>query len=104
VIESLLSGERLEALSASTRLVALLLWSALAAVAFRVTPAWLDAALWLLASMLLVGVGYVAFQSGTLLPISSFVFAAAVVLSSVIAWRLTGEERERSRLRQMFGR
>jgi len=104
VIESLLSGYRLEALSAPTRLAALLVCSVLAAMVFRITAAWLGTVLWLLASLLLVGVGYVAFQFGTLLPISSFVFAAAMVLSSVIAWRLTGEERERSRLRQIFGR
>ena len=104
VIESLLTGYRLETLSVPTRLTALLVFSVLAAVVFRATPAWSGAGLWLLASLLLVGVGYVAFRFGTLVPIASFVVAAAIVLSSVIAWRLTGEERERSRLRQMFGR
>lgn len=104
VVEALLSGYRHEGLSAPIRLTALLVFSALAAMAFRVMPAWLGVASWLLASFLLVVLGYVAFRFGTLLPISSFVLAVAVVLSSVILWRLTGEERERLRLRQMFGR
>lgn len=104
VVESLLTGYRLEGLSAPIRLAALLVFSGLAAVFFRVIPAWLGTALWLLASLLLVGLGYVAFRFGTLLPISSFVLAPAVVLTCVIVWRLTKEERERSRLRQMFGR
>jgi len=104
VVESLLSGYRLEGLSPSIRLAALSAFSVLAAMAFRVMPAWLGAALWLLASLLMVGLGYVAFQFGTLLPITSFVLAVAVVLSSVTVWRLSKEERERSRLRQIFGR
>ena len=104
VIESLLSGYRLEGLRAPTRVGALLVCSALAALVFLITPAWLGTVLWLLASLVMVGVGYVLFKLGALLPITSFVLAAGVVLSSVVAWRLTGEERERSRLRKMFGR
>jgi adenylate cyclase len=52
----------------------------------------------------LVGLGFVAFAAGVLMPVAAFALSSAVVLMGVIGWRLSGEERERARLRQMFGR
>lgn len=104
VLESLLSGERLRPLRSELRVVALPALALLAMAAFMALPAWAGAMLWLASSLLLALAGFVAFRFGVLVPVSVFVVATALSLLSVLGWRLTGEERERARIRQMFGR
>ena len=104
VLESLLSGYRLRPLSDAARSSSLILLTILAALAFAAIPAWAGATLWLAASLLLTAAGFFVFQMGTLVPVSEYGSSTAFALLSVLGWRLTGEERERSRIRQMFGR
>jgi len=104
VLESLLSGERLHPLRSELRIVALPALALLAMAAFMAVPAWAGAVLWLASSLLLAFAGFVAFRFGVLVPVSVFVVATALSLLSVLGWRLTGEERERAGIRQMFGR
>jgi class 3 adenylate cyclase len=48
--------------------------------------------------------GFAAFGAGVLAPVAAHAAATGLVLLGVLGWRLTGEERERARVRQMFGR
>ncbi|MFZ2854632.1 MAG: adenylate/guanylate cyclase domain-containing protein [Rhodocyclaceae bacterium] len=104
VLESLLSGSRLHPLSDGARLTSLLLLAALAVALFVMLPAWLGALLWLGCVVLLALAAFVAFRFGVLVPVAAYVLDGSLVLFGVIGWRLTGEERERARVRQMFGR
>lgn len=104
VLESLLSGERMQPMSDGTRVLSLLILAALAAAAFAALPAWIGALLWLTGVLLFALSGFAAFRAGVLMPVSAYAVATALVLLGVLGWRLTGEERERARVRQMFGR
>ena len=104
VLESLISGERMEPMSDASRVISLLILAALAAFVFAALPAWLGALLWLAGGLLLALSGFVAFRFSVLMPVSAYAVVSALVLLSVLGWRLTGEERERARVRQMFGR
>ncbi len=104
VLEALLSGERMQPISDGSRMLLLLIVAALAVVAFAALPAWLGPLLWLGGVLLLAVSGFVVFRMGVLVPVSAYAVASALALLSVLGWRLTGEERERARVRQMFGR
>jgi len=104
VVESLLSGTTLRPLGTSARLMWLTLVGLGSASIFSVLSAWFGALVWLAGVLILVLAGYWLFQAGILLPVAALAVASAMVLLGVIAWRLGGEERERARLRQMFGR
>ena len=104
VLESLLSGYRLQPLNDTARIAALLLVTILATAAFMTLPAWAGVSLWLMSGLLMVLAGFLAFGAGILIPVSDYGMATAVALLGVLGWRLTGEERERSRIRQIFGR
>ncbi len=104
VAEALLSGERLHPLGAIPRLASLFVLTTLAAIAFIVWPAWRGALAWLAGLPLFVLAGYLSFRVGVLVPATAYVLASALALLGSLGWRLTGEERERSRLRQLFGR
>lgn len=104
VAEALLSGERLRPLGAAIRLASLFVLTALAAAAFVAWPAWQGALAWLTSLPLFALAGHLAFRAGVLVPATAYVLASALALLGSLGWRLTGEERERSRLRQLFGR
>ena len=104
VLESLLSGERLQPLGDGPRIGTLLLMVGLAVVAFVALPVWAGALLWLATIPVLALSGFLAFRFDVLAPVSAYAVATAIALLGVLGWRLTGEERERSRVRQMFGR
>ena len=104
VAEALLAGERLAPLGDGLRLASLLLLAGLAVVAFAALPAWQGGLAWLFGVPLLAGASYLTFRAGTLVPAAAYAAAAGFALLGVLGGRLTGEERERARLRQMFGR
>lgn len=104
VLETLLSGQRLEALSASAGWLVSALIATASALVFTSVSAWLGVLLWLALVAALLAAGYGALLGGVLMPFAAFAVSSSMVLLAVIAWRLSGEERERARLRQMFGR
>ena len=104
VLESLLSGERLQPMGDGVRLGTLILLAGLSVAAFVALPVWAGSVLLAVGVILLAGLGFMAFRSGILMPVSVYSISMALGLLSVLGWRLTGEERERSRVRQMFGR
>lgn len=104
VAESLLSGEGLAALGGGARLASLALLAGLAVAVFAALPAWQGGLAWLAGAVVLTFAGYLAFSGGLLVPAAAYALDAGLALLGVLGWRLTGEERERTRLRQMFGR
>ncbi len=104
VAEALLSGAHLTALGGGLRLATLVLFAGLAVAAFAALPAWQGGLAWLAGAGVLAFCGYLAFGAGVLMPVTAYGLAAGLALLGVLGWRLTGEERERARVRQMFGR
>ncbi|MDD5030308.1 MAG: adenylate/guanylate cyclase domain-containing protein, partial [Rhodoferax sp.] len=104
VVEALLSGDRLLALSEPMRWGLLALVGIGSALVFGFVSPWLASLLWLVGCLLTIWFGFLAFESGILLPVAAAGSGSLWVLLSVSAWRLSGEEQERQRMRQMFGR
>jgi adenylate cyclase len=104
IVESLLSGERLRPMGGGLRLMTLLLLAVLAVAVFVALPAWQGGLLWLLGVPLLALASYIAFRAGVLMPVAAYALVAGLAMLGVLGWRLTGEERERARVRRMFGR
>lgn len=104
VVEALLSGERLRPLPEWVRPIGLGLVAALAVAAFAALPLRLGALLGLASLPAFALLGYASFLAGFLLPATSFMLAAGLAFLGTLGWRLTGEERERARLRRMFSR
>jgi len=104
VLEALLSGARMQPVNDTLRVATLLTLTGLATVAFVALPVWAGGIFWLASSVLFAGCGFLAFRHGLLVPVSAYSLAVGLALLGVLGWRLTGEERERTRVRQMFGR
>lgn len=104
VLQSLLSGSRLQSPPAFWRLFGLVLLGAVAVACFLRLPVWAALLACLLGVLLLLLLGQWLFRLGWLLPLGGAGLALSLNLLGVLGLRLTGEERERSRLRQMFGR
>ncbi|MBX3648283.1 MAG: adenylate/guanylate cyclase domain-containing protein [Rhodocyclaceae bacterium] len=104
IVESLLSGERLRPMGDGLRLATLLVLAGLAVAVFVALPAWQGGLLWLLGVPLLALASFIAFRGGVLMPVAAYALVAGLALLGVLGWRLTGEERERARVRRMFGR
>lgn len=104
VLQALLSGTQLQTPTPFWRALALLLLGGLAVCGFLRLPVWAALVGWLLAVAALLLVGQLFFRHGWLLPLGSAGLTLSLCLFGVLGLRLTGEERERSRLRQMFGR
>ena len=104
VLESLLSGDRLNSLSPVARITTALLITGLAVAAFVTLPVWAGALLWLVGTIVTAACSFLAFSNGLLVSVSMYAVATALALLGVLSWRLTGEEREQTRVRQMFGR
>ena len=104
IIETLLSGQFPRPISAWARLLFLSLFSVLITVLlFNVSP-WKGLAVAALFSILTFWPAYLLFQADWLLPAAHAQFAAALAYLMTLGFRLTGEERERLRVRQIFGR
>lgn len=104
VAEALLSGERLQPLPPQWRLAVLFILCCAAAAAFLALPAWQAALAWLFSLPLFMLAGYLAFRSGLLAPTATCMLAVSLTLFGALGWRLTGEERKRTHLRNLFGR
>jgi class 3 adenylate cyclase/CHASE2 domain-containing sensor protein len=104
IIETLLTGRFPRSAPSWLRL----LYSAIVltigiALFFRLNPWWgLGAGLVLI--LVCTVLAFLFFQTNLVLPVASIYFGMSVGYLGALGFRLTGEERERIRLRQMFGR
>lgn len=104
IVETLLKGRFPRPVAAPWRLLYLAAILALGlALFFRFSPLWGLAALGLLALLLAV-FSYFLFRQDWLLPTAAPQLGLALGYLAILGLRLTGEERERARLRQIFGR
>jgi len=104
IVETLLTGRFPRRVSAPWRLTYLLIVLTVGTFAFfQLSPRQGLAALGLLAVMVAVS-AYLLFHSYWLLPVAALQLGLLISYLGVLGLRLTGEERERTRLRQIFGR
>ena len=104
VVEALLTGDRLQALGSNWRIVALVTLSLAAVGLCSVLPAWAGVLVFLASTAVALAGGYFAFRLGVILPAAQWSLTTLFALLVTLGYRLTGEERERRRLRAMFGR
>jgi adenylate cyclase len=104
IIETLLSGRVPQSVPSWIRIIYVLgVLSIGALVFFRVHPL-RGLGVGLLLSLLCAIVTYLLFYIDWILPVASVHLGLALSYLGALGLRLTGEERERTRLRQMFGR
>jgi class 3 adenylate cyclase/CHASE2 domain-containing sensor protein len=104
IIETLLSGRYPRSLPTGLHWAYVVLWIALAAVLFlRLNPAHALGAAIALGILALVP-AYYLFLQDWVLPTGTVHTGMGVAFLSMLGLRLTGEEKERARLKQMFGR
>ena len=104
IVETLLTGRFPRPVSAPWRLTYLLMVLTVGTFAFfQLSPRQGLAALGLLAVMVAV-FAYVLFRRDWLIPVATPQLGLLASYLGVLGLRLTGEERERTRLRQIFGR
>jgi adenylate cyclase len=104
IIETLLTGRFPRSVPSWLRL----LYSAIVlsigiALFFRLKPWWgLGTGLGLI--LICTALAFLFFQINWVLPVAGLYFGTSIGYLGALSFRLTGEERERTRLRQMFGR
>jgi adenylate cyclase len=104
IVETILTGRVPRPVSVPWRLSYLLVVMAMGtALFFKLSPRQGLAALGLLAVMVAVS-GYLLFLSYRLIPVATPQLGLLASYLGVLGFRLTGEERERTRLRLIFGR
>ena len=104
IIETLLTGRFARSAPGWLRLLYLAIVLTIGIVLFlRLNPWWgLGAGLLLILACTVLA--FLFFQMNWILPVASVYFGMGVGYLSTLGFRLTGEERERIRLRQMFGK
>jgi adenylate cyclase len=104
IVETLLTGRYPRPVSSAGRLIYLIMVLGVGTTAFfTLSPRQGLAALGLLAVMAAV-FAYLWFRSDRLMPVAAPQLGLLISYLGVLGLRLTGEERERSRIRQIFGR
>ena len=104
IVETIMSGRFPKALSLPAELAYAALLIALATWFFlKLNPSW-SAALALALCAVVAAPSYFAFQLDWMLPVAELQFGTVGAFLMTLGLRLTGEERERSRMRQVFGR
>ena len=104
IIETLLTGRFPRAVAGWLRLIYLAIGFTIGIALFlRLNPWWGLGAALLLISVCSVS-AFLFFKINWILPVASVYFGVSVGYLGTLGFRLTGEERERMRLRQMFGR
>lgn len=104
VLESLLSGDRLQPLRNEIRQLSVVFVAITATVAFSRLSALTGTILWFISLPVCIAGGFIAFRMGIIVPVTGYAVLTAAALLSVLGWRLTGEELEQARVRQLFGR
>ena len=103
-VETILSGRYPRSLPFGAELAYVALAAAIAAWIFLKVRVGLGAALGLLLIAAVAAPAYAAFQQNWVLPVLELQVAIAACFLMTLGLRLTGEERERARIREMFGR
>jgi class 3 adenylate cyclase len=104
IIETILSGRYPRALSLQAEVLYIGILVAVAAWLFLKLSAGAGAALGLLLLVAAATPAYAAFRHDWVLPVAELQTAIAACFLMTLGLRLTGEERERARIREMFGR
>ena len=104
IVETLLSGRYPRPLSFALELAYVALLVAVAVWFFLRLGAARGAALGVALAVAAAGVAYLAFQKDWVLPVAEVQIGLAAGFLLTLALRLTGEERERARIRAVFGR
>jgi adenylate cyclase len=104
IVETILSGRYLRELTVPRELAYVGLVLALAAWLFLRFSVGGGAALMPLLLLAVVAPAYFAFQADLVLPVAELQAGLVVAFLLTVVLRLTGEERERTRMRQIFGR
>lgn len=104
IVETLLSGRFPRTASSSARLLCLVAAVSAGTLLFLRFHPFRGLCLGIMLASLCSVMGYLLFQMDWILPVAGPQLALAVSYLGTLALRLTGEEKERARLRQMFGR
>ena len=104
IVETILSGRYPTSLAPAAEIAYVAALLALAAFAFLKLPAGWGAAAGIGLGIALALPAYFALKADWVLPVAEPQFGIAAAFLMVLGLRLTGEERERTRIRQMFGR
>ena len=103
IVETLLTGQFPRPLASWPRLIYLLAVLIFATILFFRLDPWRGLRMGLLFALGCAVLGYLFFRKNWILPVMSVQLAVAVSYLGTLGFRLTGEERERARLRRMFG-
>ena len=104
IVETLLTGRFPRPLPSSIRLLSFaVLLSAATALFLRVSP-WRGLGAGVILSLVCTLLGFLLFLGDWILPVAGMQAGVAVSYMVTLGIRLTGEERERIRLREMFGK
>jgi len=104
IVETLLTGRFPRPLPSSVRLLSFaVLLTAATAVFLRVSP-WRGLGAGVILSLVCTLLGFLLFLGDWILPVAGMQTGVAVGYMVTLGIRLTGEERERVRLREMFGK
>ena len=104
ILETVLSGRTLRKASWFLGLAVLMVFLAAGFVLFFRLSSWQGLAALAFLSALAAALGYGLFLTYVILPVAPVQVGLALGYVGVLGLRLTGEEREKRRLRQMFGR
>jgi adenylate cyclase len=104
IVETILSGRYPSALPAPLEIGYLVLLLAAATWAFMRLSAWRSAVLAVLACLAVAVPAYVLFYQDWIVPVAEPQAGILAALLMTLGLRLTGEERERARIRDIFGR
>ena len=103
-IETILAGRYPKSLPFGAELAYVVLVAAIAAWLFLKLRVGLGAALAVVLLVAVAAPAYAAFRQNWVLPVLELQVAVAACFLMTLGLRLTGEERERARIREMFGR
>ncbi len=104
IVETLLAGRSPEALAGFWRFAVICAVLALATLGFFHLSPWQGLAAGALLMGFFLGLGYMLFRQGLILPMAGLELGLGLSFLGTLAVRLTGEERQRRHLRQIFSR
>lgn len=104
IVETLLTGRYPRTAPSSVRILCLVAAVSAGTVLFLRFHPFRGLCLGIVLALLCALLGYLLFQADSILPVAGPQLGLAVSYLGTLGFRLTGEERERARLRQMFGR